>query len=243
MNAHFLDSVAMDIGQALDDSMAPRRPLLRAVDAQEPKTESAKNSDPILTRIAMHRKDISSHEKAISRMQRDQAVREAELQAELASLAQEIAERESALKREASEREASIMAAIEQNRSKWADEVRLRSKLAAMSHAAISEAEREFSPANERATIVHKRYPGMSDIAERVRAIIGHHLVASGDKVVDTATLKDLGADSLDDVELMCMCEEEFGIEINDNEFITQMLTVGDVVRFVERKFGQGDAP
>lgn len=76
----------------------------------------------------------------------------------------------------------------------------------------------------------------MNAVEDRVRAVIGHRLGAPADKVIDTAALiDDLGADSLDDVEIMIKCEEEFGIEIDDGEFITQMVTVGDVVRFIER--------
>ena len=55
----------------------------------------------------------------------------------------------------------------------------------------------------------------MSDIADRVKKIVVEHLGAEEDKVVDKASfIDDLGADSLDTVELVMAFEEEFGIEI-----------------------------
>ena len=55
----------------------------------------------------------------------------------------------------------------------------------------------------------------MSDTAERVKKIVVEHLNVDADKVTDTASfIEDLGADSLDTVELVMAFEEEFGIEI-----------------------------
>ena len=58
----------------------------------------------------------------------------------------------------------------------------------------------------------------MSDISDRVKKIVVEHLGADEDKVVDNASfIDDLGADSLDTVELVMAFEEEFGIEIPDD--------------------------
>ena len=58
----------------------------------------------------------------------------------------------------------------------------------------------------------------MSDVAEKVKAIVVEHLGVEADKVSDTASfIDDLGADSLDNVELVMAFEEEFGVEIPDD--------------------------
>jgi len=59
----------------------------------------------------------------------------------------------------------------------------------------------------------------MSDIAERVKKIVIDHLGVDADKVVESASfIDDLGADSLDTVELVMALEDEFGMEIPDEE-------------------------
>ena len=76
----------------------------------------------------------------------------------------------------------------------------------------------------------------MSDIAERVKKIVVEHLGVESDKVVDSASfVDDLGADSLDTVELVMAFEEEFGSEISDSE-AEKILTVGDAIKFIENK-------
>ena len=58
----------------------------------------------------------------------------------------------------------------------------------------------------------------MSDIADRVKSIVVEHLGVEADKVVEGASfIDDLGADSLDTVELVMAFEEEFGCEIPDD--------------------------
>ncbi|MGE0653103.1 MAG: acyl carrier protein [Alphaproteobacteria bacterium] len=75
----------------------------------------------------------------------------------------------------------------------------------------------------------------MSDIAERVKKIVVEHLGVEADKVSDTANfIEDLGADSLDTVELVMAFEEEFGCEIPDDAAET-IITVGDAVKFLEK--------
>ena len=73
----------------------------------------------------------------------------------------------------------------------------------------------------------------MSDVAERVKGIITEHLGVEKDKVTDTASfIDDLGADSLDTVELVMAFEEEFGCEIPDDA-AEKSLTVKDAVDFL----------
>ncbi len=74
----------------------------------------------------------------------------------------------------------------------------------------------------------------MSDIADRVKKIVVEHLGVEEDKVSDGASfIDDLGADSLDTVELVMAFEEEFGIEIPDDA-AEKILTVKDAISFIE---------
>jgi len=73
----------------------------------------------------------------------------------------------------------------------------------------------------------------MSDVADRVRKIVVEHLGVEEDKVVESASfIDDLGADSLDTVELVMAFEEEFGIEIPDDAAET-IQSFGDAVKFI----------
>lgn len=73
----------------------------------------------------------------------------------------------------------------------------------------------------------------MSDVAERVKKIVVEHLGADADKVVEGASfIDDLGADSLDTVELVMAFEEEFSVEIPDDA-AENIQTVGDAVKFI----------
>jgi acyl carrier protein len=75
----------------------------------------------------------------------------------------------------------------------------------------------------------------MSDVAERVKKIVVEHLNVDSDKVTEGASfIEDLGADSLDTVELVMAFEEEFGIEIPDDA-AESIVTVGDAVKFIEK--------
>ena len=75
----------------------------------------------------------------------------------------------------------------------------------------------------------------MSDTAERVKKIVVEHLGVDADKVTEGASfIDDLGADSLDTVELVMAFEEEFGVEIPDDAAET-ILTVGDAVKFIDK--------
>ena len=78
----------------------------------------------------------------------------------------------------------------------------------------------------------------MSDIADRVKNIVVEHLGVDSDKVVEGASfIDDLGADSLDTVELVMAFEEEFDIEIPDDA-AEHIQTVGDAVKFISEKLG-----
>jgi len=73
----------------------------------------------------------------------------------------------------------------------------------------------------------------MSDIGARVKKIVVEHLGVEEDKVKDTASfIDDLGADSLDTVELVMAFEEEFGVEIPDDA-AEKILTVKDAIDFI----------
>ena len=76
----------------------------------------------------------------------------------------------------------------------------------------------------------------MSDIEDRVKKIVIEHLGVEESKIQsDSKFIDDLGADSLDTVELVMAFEEEFGSEISDSE-AEKILTVGDAIKFIESK-------
>ena len=77
------------------------------------------------------------------------------------------------------------------------------------------------------------------EITEKVKKIVADHLGVDESKVVEEASfIDDLGADSLDTVELVMAFEEEFGSEISDSE-AEKILTVGDAIKFIESKSAQ----
>ena len=74
----------------------------------------------------------------------------------------------------------------------------------------------------------------MSEVTERVKAIIVDKLGVSESEVTQEATFtQDLGADSLDTVELIMEFEKEFGIQIPDEKAET-IQTVGDAIAYIE---------
>lgn len=74
----------------------------------------------------------------------------------------------------------------------------------------------------------------MSDIAERVKKIVVEHLGVEESKVSEGASfIDDLGADSLDTVELVMAFEEEFSVEIPDDA-AEKIQTVGDAINFIK---------
>ncbi|MBC6402521.1 MAG: acyl carrier protein [Hyphomonadaceae bacterium] len=76
----------------------------------------------------------------------------------------------------------------------------------------------------------------MSDISERVKKMVVEHLGANEDEVTEKAHLiDDLGADSLDTVELVMKIEEEFDMEIPEDA-AEQIRTVGDAINYIKEK-------
>ena len=76
----------------------------------------------------------------------------------------------------------------------------------------------------------------MSDVREKVKKIIVDHLGVDADKVTDEASfIDDLGADSLDTVELVMAFEEKFGIEIPDDAAET-IQTVQNAIDYIQSK-------
>lgn len=74
----------------------------------------------------------------------------------------------------------------------------------------------------------------MSDIAGRVKKIVVEHLGVDEGKVTESASfIDDLGADSLDTVELVMAFEEEFSVEIPDDA-AEKIQTVGDAINFIK---------
>ncbi|NLF18194.1 MAG: acyl carrier protein [Lentisphaerae bacterium] len=78
----------------------------------------------------------------------------------------------------------------------------------------------------------------MSSPAERVREIIVEQLGVNAEQVTDESKfVEDLGADSLDTVELVMALEEEFGTEIPDEE-AEKLTTVGEAIAYVQKIVG-----
>ena len=79
----------------------------------------------------------------------------------------------------------------------------------------------------------------MSSVEERVKKIVAEQLGVKGEEVTNDASfVDDLGADSLDTVELVMAFEEEFGAEIPDED-AEKLQTVGDAIKYVEEKTSQ----
>ena len=74
------------------------------------------------------------------------------------------------------------------------------------------------------------------EVSVKVKKMVADHLGVEEAKITDEANfIDDLGADSLDTVELVMAFEEEFGSEISDSE-AEKILTVGDAIKFIETK-------
>ncbi len=74
---------------------------------------------------------------------------------------------------------------------------------------------------------------------DKVKQIIADQLGVKKEEVVESAKfVDDLGADSLDTVELVMALEEEFGVEIPDED-AEKLATVGDALRYIEEKSGK----
>lgn len=78
----------------------------------------------------------------------------------------------------------------------------------------------------------------MSETADRVKKIVVEHLGVEADKVTEEAAfIDDLGADSLDIVELVMAFEEEFSVEIPDDA-AEKIATVKDAIDFINKNKG-----
>ena len=78
----------------------------------------------------------------------------------------------------------------------------------------------------------------MSDTPDRVKKIVVEHLGVEEDKVTpDASFIDDLGADSLDIVELVMAFEEEFGVEIPDDA-AEKITTVKDAIEYIDNNKG-----
>jgi len=80
--------------------------------------------------------------------------------------------------------------------------------------------------------------PEMHELEEKVKDIIVEELGVERDKLTETASfMEDLGADSLDTVELVMAFEKEFDIDIPDEE-AEKLRTVGDAMKYLREKMG-----
>jgi acyl carrier protein len=80
----------------------------------------------------------------------------------------------------------------------------------------------------------------MASIADKVKEIVVQQLGVSPDQVTPEAKfIEDLGADSLDQVELVMALEEEFGADIPDED-AEKLTTVGDAIKYIEGHNQQG---
>src|SRR5688500_14488592 len=83
-----------------------------------------------------------------------------------------------------------------------------------------------------------RRKTSMSETADRVKKIVVEHLGVEADKVTEDASfIDDLGADSLDIVELVMAFEEEFGVEIPDDA-AEKIATVKDAIDYIDQNKG-----
>lgn len=74
----------------------------------------------------------------------------------------------------------------------------------------------------------------MATVFDRVRSRVGHQLNVEEETISrESSFVEDLGADSLDVVELVMALEEEFGVEIPDDQ-AEKIVTVGDAVKYIE---------
>src|SRR5256885_14214684 len=93
-------------------------------------------------------------------------------------------------------------------------------------------------PSNKFVSTPSERFLEMSSVAERVKKIVVEHLGVDEAKVTENASfVDDLGADSLDTVELVMAFEEEFGCEIPDDA-AEKITTVKDAIEYIDQNKG-----
>lgn len=82
----------------------------------------------------------------------------------------------------------------------------------------------------------------MSSVEEKIKSIIVDKLkVDAADVTPEKEIVRDLGADSLDQVELVMELEEQFGVDEIPEEEAAKLKTVGDVIKYVNEKVGKTD--
>ncbi|MDK2951516.1 MAG: acyl carrier protein [Kosmotogales bacterium] len=83
---------------------------------------------------------------------------------------------------------------------------------------------------------------GKSEIFEKVREVVNEKLNIELEEIEFTSDLiDDLGADSLDLVDLVMAFEDEFGIKVEDED-IENIRTIGDIVNYISKKMGNEDS-
>jgi acyl carrier protein len=81
----------------------------------------------------------------------------------------------------------------------------------------------------------------MSDVAEKVKQVIAEKLqIDTGQVTTEASIVEDLGADSLEQADILFSLEDEFGITADDTDEAEGLKTVGDIVSYLEKKVGQG---
>lgn len=81
----------------------------------------------------------------------------------------------------------------------------------------------------------------MADVAEKVKQVIAEKLQIDAGQVTNEASIvEDLGADSLEQADILFSLEDEFGITADDTDEAEGLKTVGDIVSYLEKKVGQG---
>ena len=81
----------------------------------------------------------------------------------------------------------------------------------------------------------------MSDVRQKVKQVIVDQLSVNPDEVTDDASfIEDLGADSLDIVELVMELEEQFGVDIPDED-AEKISTVGEAIKYIDAKLPEAE--
>ncbi len=81
----------------------------------------------------------------------------------------------------------------------------------------------------------------MADVAEKVKQVIAEKLqIDAGQVTNEAAIVEDLGADSLEQADILFSLEDEFGITADDTDEAEGLKTVGDIVTYLEKKVAQG---
>lgn len=78
------------------------------------------------------------------------------------------------------------------------------------------------------------------DLLKRMIPIIDDHFIYEGELTLDTRFDEDFGADSLDVVAFMVSLEDEFGIEINEEDLV-DLYTLGDAVKYIQKRLDELD--